>query len=41
MLEAFRKAFKIKDIRKKIGYTIFDVNRNTNWIAVANTRRKW
>ena len=21
MLEAFRKAFKIKDIRKKIGYT--------------------
>ena len=40
MLEAFRKAFKIKIFEKDRIY-IFDVNRNTNWIAVANTRRKW
>ncbi len=41
MLEAFRKAFKIKDIRRKDRIYIFDVNRNTTGIAVANTRRKW
>ncbi len=41
MLEAFRKAFKIKRYSKKDRIYIFDVNRNTNWIAVANTRRKW
>ncbi len=35
MFDAFRRAFKIKDIRKKIGYTflMFVVRR---WIAVAN-----